>query len=914
MKKIICLAVAVTVILGLFVAPPSKVAAFGGIDPLLVIPDKGNPKLDSPLNDLVNSQPVVTPGKLSRNSLNTVQSDSVRVIIECLTDSVQNISDIAAALGTVECTYANLIQVSVPVANLTALTEITGVNIVRVPEPLVAEVVSQGASLINSIQWNTAGYNGAGVKIGILDGGFGNYTALLGTELPATVATHWSPSLGGPGPSVHGTACAEIVYDIAPGAQMYLANFSTIAEMGNAVNWLISQGVNVISCSMGAMLGGPGNGTGVMNDIVTTARNAGILWSQAVGNEATNHWQGTFADANGNGLNDFKGTDDFNGVYVSSQTGLTISLALKWDDVWGASANDFDLYLLDSSGNTLTYSTNTQNGTGLPLEYLTYNASSAGWYYIGIYKDSATRNVNFHLYSDYQSLYYYTPSGSYTIPADSPNAMAVGAVYWNTPNSLETFSSQGPTQDGRIKPDLAAPDGVTSYAYGSSFFGTSAATPHAAGAAVLVKQQYPAYTPAQIQSYLEGRAVDLGSAGKDNLYGSGRLNLGIIQLVFTTQPSASNTGGAAFATQPVVTIKDSQGNTLTNSNASVTLAITSGTGASGAVLSGATTVNTVNGVATFSGLSIDKAGTGYTLTATSSGLSSATSSAFNIVDAAAPEIRIEGNSIEIVSGDTSPSTSDYTDFGNTDVTSGTVVRTFTIKNTGNAALNLTGTPLVNITGTNAADFTVTAQPTSPVASAGSTTFAITFDPSATGLRTATVSIANNDSNENPYTFAIQGTGMIFSITSNAATSITSTSATLNGNLTGLGSNTSVDVNFEYWPTSGGDHLFTTAVSKTVTGAFSANVTGLTAGTGYTFKAKAVGTTTVYGSELTFTTSAPVKPDLVVISAYGKPVTGQPNQYQVDLVIKNIGNAPVSDPYYYTLSIDGVAPIVYTSWN
>ena len=126
----------------------------------------------------------------------------------------------------------------------------------------------------------------------------------------------------------------------------------------------------------------------------------------------------------------------------------------------------------------------------------------------------------------------------------------------------------------------------------------------------------------------------------------------------------------------------------------------------------------------------------------------------------APEINIQGNGNDIVSGNTSPSTSNHTDFGQAAVIGGTVVRTFTIQNTGSANLNLTGSsPYVTISGANAADFTVTATPSTPIAAASSTTFNITFDPSASGLRTATVSIANDDSDENPYTFAIQGTGV-----------------------------------------------------------------------------------------------------------------------------------------------------------
>ncbi len=125
-----------------------------------------------------------------------------------------------------------------------------------------------------------------------------------------------------------------------------------------------------------------------------------------------------------------------------------------------------------------------------------------------------------------------------------------------------------------------------------------------------------------------------------------------------------------------------------------------------------------------------------------------------------PEINLKGNSNDIANGSISPSTSDHTDFGNVDVASGTMVRTFTIENTGTADLTLTGaSPYVSLSGAHAADFSVTANPTTPISTSSSTTFQITFNPSATGVRSATVSIANDDSDENPYTFAIQGTGV-----------------------------------------------------------------------------------------------------------------------------------------------------------
>jgi len=126
----------------------------------------------------------------------------------------------------------------------------------------------------------------------------------------------------------------------------------------------------------------------------------------------------------------------------------------------------------------------------------------------------------------------------------------------------------------------------------------------------------------------------------------------------------------------------------------------------------------------------------------------------------APEMDVQGNSQSIPDGDATPSLADHTDFGSTNISGGTITRTFTIENSGSAELNLTGSPeLIEITGTHASDFTVTLDPTSPVAAGGvTTTFQVQFDPGNAGLREATISIANSDSDENPYNFAIQGTG------------------------------------------------------------------------------------------------------------------------------------------------------------
>ncbi len=83
---------------------------------------------------------------------------------------------------------------------------------------------------------------------------------------------------------------------------------------------------------------------------------------------------------------------------------------------------------------------------------------------------------------------------------------------------------------------------------------------------------------------------------------------------------------------------------------------------------------------------------------------------------------------------------------------------FTIQNTGTTNLNLTDTPQVQISGADAASFSVSSQPSSPVTPGGSTTFTVTFTPSGTGIKMATISLANDDNNNNPYTFTITGTG------------------------------------------------------------------------------------------------------------------------------------------------------------
>lgn len=121
-----------------------------------------------------------------------------------------------------------------------------------------------------------------------------------------------------------------------------------------------------------------------------------------------------------------------------------------------------------------------------------------------------------------------------------------------------------------------------------------------------------------------------------------------------------------------------------------------------------------------------------------------------------PEMGVSGNGNPIADGATTVSTSNNTNFGATCIGSTAVVKSFSILNSGTANLLLDGSPKVSLSG-HTADFSVSLQPNSPVSGMANTPFDITFNPTTPGLRSVTITIENNDSNEDPYDFVVQGT-------------------------------------------------------------------------------------------------------------------------------------------------------------
>ena len=522
--------------------------------PPLELRPKGNPRLDSSLNRLAAAETSEQAIRLAQEGNIRLSDGNVRVIIEALPGQVDAAMQAAASIAVIETSHGDSIQALVPISQLTALAESPGVRYVRTPWYPIPAVVSEGVGLINADDWHAAGYTGEGVKVAILDGGFTGYADLLGTELPDTVVTQsFYAGSDIEGYSVHGTACAEVVHDVAPGAELYLVNFGTSIEMANAVDWLVAQGVDVISYSMGWPTGGPGDGTGFICAMVDYAHDNGILWVNSIGNQAQRHWQGDLAYDGTTMYHEFS-SDDW-GNEITATEGQTIAVSLRWNDEWGLSGNDIDLYLYgdgnhDLPDNVVATSVNAQGGDDYPIESLSVIAPYSGTYHIAIFvwpgQDlEQDPPVQLHLYTFYHDLEYQISEGSFLVPSDSPNALSVGAVPWNAPDTLEYFSSRGPTDDGRTKPDLAAPDGVDNATY-TKFYGTSAACPHVAGAAALVLQRYPSYSPSEVQSLLEDRAIDLGTGGKDNLFGSGRLHLrSPADLAVSTGDASGTTGSSA---------------------------------------------------------------------------------------------------------------------------------------------------------------------------------------------------------------------------------------------------------------------------------------------------------------------------------------------------------------------------------
>jgi subtilisin family serine protease len=492
-------------------------------------------------------------------------NDEVRLVLLLDTEDLSKVEPSLTAMGLVIIDhYGPEVEVGLPLAELETyasseealaqlvrLAHLPHVIGVRLPEDRRLGfffVPGEGLGVVGAEAWHRAGFAGAGIKVGIIDpDGFGGFLPLVGSSLPPASrifipdwqdATVLSRNTG-----VHGTACAEIVHGMAPEAELYLVHAANGRTEARAVDWLLANGVHIISYSAGSIIE-PTNGTSRSVQLAQKAIDQGVLYVNSAGNYAKSHLAMTFTDTDGDGWHEFPNGEEILLIASSRE----VSLGLRWDDVWNGASENYDLHLWrERSEGTLekvAIAGNPQNGraSDSPFELLNINLAAEERYYVSIRAANISRPGVFHLLGYGTTFAYSMAAGSLSSPADGAHVLAVGATYWRD-DSLESYSSQGPTSDGRVKPDIAAPARVSNVSY-TVFSGTSASTPHVAGAAALVMQAYPSASAAEVRDYLLRHALDKGTAGTDNQYGAGRLAMPSPPIAGATVPPDS---GAATA-------------------------------------------------------------------------------------------------------------------------------------------------------------------------------------------------------------------------------------------------------------------------------------------------------------------------------------------------------------------------------
>jgi len=468
--------------------------------------------------------------------------------------------------------------------------------------------------LTGAAAWQSAGFTGSGVKVGIVDFfDFGLWdTAELG---PAPDAAHQFcadnafPPFGMcypdgtiadyPAGGEHGIAVAETIKDMAPGVELFFAWASSLSDLDAAMDWFTANGVSIVNRSLGTAYDGPGDGTGPMADVVNRAAFKGITWFNSAGNDGEDAYMRRNVSSTSGGYVNFN--DGRPAVGAGTDTWLRIDSApnscfgvdgIRWANDWYLAANkktDYSVEFWEPRTNqTLDTHVNPASVASLdPLDLFTQGGVGAGSNVIDAVQYSAnpaaaTANpleaddlrvcpTNTHSPYPVGSVFkgavtfvriklqrgtigtpadqleiaingealleqhYYDKNGSAAKPvvdSRSPALVAVGAVDlqpdWRAdpadPNSIASYSSQGPTNDGRVKPDVSSYAGFDSTVFGT-FSGTSAAAPTAAGFAALLLGAGLATPGAGLAALVKHFATDLGATGPDSVYGSGLTHL-----------------------------------------------------------------------------------------------------------------------------------------------------------------------------------------------------------------------------------------------------------------------------------------------------------------------------------------------------------------------------------------------------
>ena len=408
-------------------------------------------------------------------------------------------------------------------------------------------VTSAGDTVMRADLTRAMGVTGKGVKVGIIADSLRDpATSINSGDLPATVTiVNGQDGSTDPGARDEGRALAEIIHDLAPGADLFFrTGFPTSVDFIAAVQELTAAGVHVIVDDIG-FFNEPVFEEGPVAQAVRQAIQQGVLFVSAAGNDAQRHYQGMFKEFDPNdgdpliNLHDFGGGDTRLALRIGAQARVVVFL--QWPNPFDGSANtaDYDLFLADATGNILAISNDDQLQTTVPpLEAIGFTNTTDQAITVGVVVNRVAGpalpfSLQFNALGRIAVLTHNVTSGSVFGHPCVRDVVAVGAVDVNDVgfDTLEGFSSQGPcelffpTHEVRTKPDVAAADGVnTSLADFAPFFGTSAAAPHVAAVAALLIEAAGGpgvVSNPRIADILRVAAVDRGTPGVDNGFGHG---------------------------------------------------------------------------------------------------------------------------------------------------------------------------------------------------------------------------------------------------------------------------------------------------------------------------------------------------------------------------------------------------------
>ncbi len=442
---------------------------------------------------------------------------------------------------------------------LTALKEVYLVNLPfdttneelnRLPQTeaaLLAQAAAaknEGVKILGADKWQAAGYTGKGVTIGIIDGGYKYYQQLRDKGfLPKDFEPlDYGQKIAGEASldkSVHGTAVAEIIYSIVPDAKLLpISVAGSDAEFNAAIDFFVENKVTMISVSMGSNSSSEDGKSSLSRKIEQVRRDTGILFFFAAGNEGTEHYGGMF-QPNSKGFQQFQPNTSRMAFGNVSDKPLQSEVILRWDQWLDGSVNpdatDLDLLIVDDTGKVIANSDGDQRARP-PLETVKVNLPPNTNYFIRVkLKDGASPPANplrLHVFvTGGIEPQFFTPVMSVGTNADSRGAIAVGSIDPPDGDKIGTYSSQGPLSDGRYKPEICGPGGVSSAAYGvdgdGKFPGTSAATPQVSAMAALLKSSNLALTADELTQVVFESVQPWPGGPANGVCGYGRASLNV---------------------------------------------------------------------------------------------------------------------------------------------------------------------------------------------------------------------------------------------------------------------------------------------------------------------------------------------------------------------------------------------------